>query len=128
MVAGPLNDFPILVSVTDPDLRDKAQSDGDDILFMLDSGISDMLYHEIEKYDSSKGELIAWVKIPSLSSSEDTTLFIYYGNPGVDSQQLPERVWLSHYVMVQHMNDVTSSSIEDSTIFDNDGIKKASYD
>ena len=122
-VHSELNDFPALVSITDLDLRDKAQDDGDDILFMDGDGVATKLYHEIEKYDESSGELIAWVNIPSLSSTEDTALYIYYGNPSCSNQQFPEKVWDSTFEAVWHMNDLTPTMIEDSTFNNNNGVK-----
>ena len=46
-VAGNLVNFPVLVSTIDYDLRDKTQSDGDDILFMDDKDEANQLFHEI---------------------------------------------------------------------------------
>jgi len=63
--------FPVLISLTDADLAAHAQNNGDDILF-TDSGGSNKLSYEIEKYNAGTGELVAWVKIPTLSSSTDT--------------------------------------------------------
>lgn len=104
-VDNTLTNFPVLIRIFDTDLRDKAQGDGYDILFMDDKGFANSLYHEIEKYDASTGELIAWVNIPSLSSSESTFFYIYYGNPDSGNQQIPENVWDTNYVMVQHMKN-----------------------
>ena len=120
-VDGDLENFPIQISTTDVDLRDKAQIDGDDILFMDGTGIANRLYHEVEHYDGSSGELVAWVKVDSLSSTVDTFLYMYYGNPSCSSQQHPEQVWDSDYIMVQHMYG-SDEMIYDSTINDNDGI------
>ena len=77
-VAGDLTDFPVLVSLTDSDLSGKAQDDGDDFVFVAADG--SRLKHEIESYASSTGALVAWVKIPSLSSADDTLIYMYYGN------------------------------------------------
>jgi hypothetical protein len=110
MVTGNLNYFPVLISTTDDDLSDKAQSDGDDILFMDDDGEADQLYHEIEYYDDSNGELVAWVNIPGLSATVDTVLYMYYGNPDCGSQEYPDAVWDSDYIHVWHLGD----SLEDS--------------
>jgi len=115
-IVGNLVDFPVLVNVVDVNLRDKAQADGDDILFMDGSGVAEKLYHEIEFFSGSSGELVAWVKIPSLISNQDTEFYLYYGNPGCSSQQFPEKVWDSHYMMVQHMMDGSTNTItKDST-------------
>ncbi len=113
-VNGDLTSFPVLVSTTDTDLRDKAQNDGDDILFMTGPGVATKLYHEIERYDDSSGELIAWVNLPSISSDEDAVFYMYYGNPSCSSQQFPERVWDSNYKAVWHMNDAAGSTLTDS--------------
>jgi len=119
-VAGDLTDFPVLISTIDTDLRDKAQDDGDDILFMDGPGVANKVYHEIEEYDDSSGELVAWVNVVDISADEDTVLYLYYGNPGCSDQQFPVKVWDSTYVMVQHM-DIKGSTIYDSTSHSNDG-------
>ncbi len=124
-VADDLNNFPVLVSTTDSDLQDKAQNDGDDILFMDDTGVANKVYHEIEWFDDSSGGLIAWVGVEDVSSDEDTVFYMYYGNPSCSSQQFPERVWIFDYEAVYHLADKTSSTIEDSTSNDNDGVKKS---
>ena len=114
MVAGDLEGFPVLISVVDSDLASKAQVDGDDVLFMDGSGVASRLYHEIEEYDDSSGELIAWVNIPSLSSVDDSVLYLYYGNALCSSQEFGERVWDSDFLTVLHMND-PSGNLYDST-------------
>jgi len=114
-VDGDLVDFPVLISTIDVDLRDKAQDDGDDILFMDGSGVANRLYHEIEQYDGSSGELVAWVNILNLDSDQDTLLYLYYGNSGSYCQQAPELVWDSNFEAVYHMDDLTSSTIKDAT-------------
>jgi len=122
-VAGDLNYFPVLVSTLDTDFRDKAQDDGDDMLFMNGPGVANKLYHEIEHYDGSTGELVTWVNIPSVSHDEDTVLYMYYGNPNCNSQQVPERIWNSSYCGVWHLDN-----FYDSTINNNDGINHGTDD
>jgi hypothetical protein len=110
MVAGHLTDFPVLVSYTDADLLEKAQIDGDDILFMDDKGEANQLFHEIEYYDGFTGELVAWVNVPYLSPNEDTVFYMYYGNPNSPAQEQPWGVWDSDYIHVWHMGDSLSDS------------------
>jgi len=105
-----------LISLTDVDLRDKAQVDGDDILFMDGEGVAGRLFHEIEVYNGSSGELVAWVNVSNLSSGEDSVLYLYYGNSGCDSQEYSGRAWDSNYCGVWHLNN-----FQDSTINGNDG-------
>jgi hypothetical protein len=120
-VAGDLINFPVLISVVDPDLRNKAQDDGDDILFMDGSGVAKKLFHEFEQFDGSSGELVAWVKIPSLSSSVDTIFYIYYGNPNCSNQDFPELVWDTNYKGIWHLGEGGMGIRHDSTICNNDG-------
>jgi len=114
--------FPVLVSVKDSDLKEKAQDDGDDILFMDGSGIATKLYHEIEQYDGFSGELVAWVNIPIIYDEGETFFYIYYGNPTCDNQQVPEKVWFPDYRAVWHLNKDPSEEVLDSTIHKNKGI------
>jgi len=114
-----LTDFPVLISLdADTDLASKAQNDGDDILFADAS--DNRLNHEIEYFDGSTGALIAWINVPSLSSSEDTTLYMYFGNSTANNQQDVEGTWNNNYVMVQHLEE-TSGTHFDSTSLGNDG-------
>lgn len=118
-----LTGFPVLISITDTDLRDHAQSDGDDILYTSSNGTT-KLSHEIEQYTSSSGKLVAWVKT-DLSSTSDTVLYMYYGNGSASSQQDVSNVWDSNYVAVYHLKespDGTPDEIKDSTSNNNHGI------
>jgi len=104
-----LTNFPVLISrVSDSDLASHAQSDGDDIAFTDYAG--DQLAHEIEIYNSTSGELVAWVNVTSLSSSVDTVLYMYYGNLGCSNQENVAGTWDSGYVGVWHLSDTDDSS------------------
>jgi hypothetical protein len=117
-VAEDLTNFPVLINVYDTDLRNKARADGGDIVFT--DSLGSRLDHEIEKYESSTGHLVAWVKVPSLSSSMDTVLYMYYGNAAAENQENPSGVWDTHYMMVQHLNE-PSGAHYDSTVNGNNG-------
>lgn len=121
-VVADLVNFPLLVSKTDSDFI-KSQADGDDFLFTSSDGLT-KLKHEIEKYDNTNGELIAWVKIPFLSSSTDIDIYIYYQNPSCNNQQNVEKVWDSDFKMVQHLEETPDNGIAghiDSTSNPNNG-------
>jgi hypothetical protein len=117
-VAGDLSNFPVLVDVTDADLASKARSDGADIAFADLSGSK--MDHEIERFDSVNGHLVAWVRLPVLSSTGDTVFYMYYGDPSASNQQNPSGVWDSSFSMVQHLKE-TSGTCYDSTANHNDG-------
>jgi hypothetical protein len=68
-------DFPLLVSITGDDaLKAGARSDGFDILFTDDNGTT-KLDHEIEEWDDTNGDLVAWVRIPSLPDTVDKVIY-----------------------------------------------------
>jgi hypothetical protein len=123
-VTSDLTSFPVLISITDSDLKTKAQTDGNDILFMDNIGVAQQLNHEIENYDSSTGSLVAWVNIPIVSSTADTIFYMYYGNPNCGNQQHVENTWISDFQAVWHMNNDPTNSILDSTANHNDGISQ----
>lgn len=120
-IAGNLTNFPVLISVTDADLAAKAQANGEDILFTLPDNTQ--LDHEIERFDSGTGELIAWVRLPALDASVDTDLFMYYGNPTAADQQNAAAVWDADYRMVHHLQEPggPGTTLDDSTSQGNDG-------
>ena len=110
-VNSTLIDFPVLISITGTDLKNRAQNDGDDILFVnMDNTIK--LDHEIEYFNGSTGELQAWVRIPSLSSSDDTIIHMYYGNPISGNQQNATGVWDYNYTMIQHLGERPDNDTE----------------
>jgi hypothetical protein len=114
-----LVNFPVLINITDTDLQNKAQSDGDDIAFVLWSDNSTKLNHEIDNYNSSNGNLFVWVNITKLSSTENTKIWMYYGNSGCSSQEDIPNTWDSNYIGVWHMSqdpdDGSWENITDST-------------
>ena len=126
--AGGVTNFPVLVSLTDTGLKSKAQASGNDILFTAANGTT-KLSHEIERYVSATGELIAWVKVPSLSSAVDTDLYMYYGNPAAANQQDAANVWDASYRGVWHMREDPgpggAGDIKDSTAYAKHGTAAA---
>jgi len=122
MVSGAsgLTNFPVLISVTDPNLESVAfggqvaQSNGNDILFTASDGVS-KLNHELEAYTASTGTLVAWVQVPAVSPTSDTTIYIYYGNAGAANQQNPTGVWDTNYKGVWHFGGASGLSASDST-------------
>lgn len=119
--------FPVLISRTDVDWKDVTnggtvgQSDGGDIKFMASDGTT-KLAHEIEKYVPSTGELIVWVKVPVVSASVDTEIYMYWGNPNVIDQWNVAGVWDSNFKGVWHLPNGTTLSTNDSTSNANNGI------
>jgi hypothetical protein len=121
-----LTNYPMLFSVTDPSLKTVAnggnvgRSDGTDILFTVSDGQT-KLNHELESYNPSTGQVIAWVQIPSLSPSTDTVIYVYYGNASAANQQNATGVWDSNYKGVWHLPNGTTLNASDSTANANNG-------
>jgi predicted ribosomally synthesized peptide with SipW-like signal peptide len=114
-------DFPFLLSLTsDADLASTAQSNGNDILFTAANGTT-KLDDEIEQYVTGTGQLVAWVRVPSLSSVIDTVIYLYYGNSSCGNQQNSSGVWNSGYKAVWHMDETSGTTIIDSTSNGNTG-------
>jgi hypothetical protein len=121
--SGPHSNFPVLISISGgsyPELtnRAKTQADFDDILFASSNGTT-KLAHEIETYNSATGSLVAWVKLPTLSTGA-RELYMYYGNSSATAQQnvapVASAVWSNSYLAVYHMHsDPAGGSLTDST-------------
>lgn len=111
-VSGTLQDLPVLINVTDNELSSIAKPDGSDIAFSDSDG--NKLDHQIELYDSSNGHLIAWVRVPFLSGSRNTNLYMYYGNNNAPPQENIAGVWGSTYAMIQHLNEKVGMHIDSS--------------
>ncbi len=121
---GALTDFPVLISVNDPDIRASAAfPTGQDIVFTA-ADATTLLASEIESFDRTQSDqLVAWVKVPSLSATTDTTLYVYYGNPSAPAQT-PEAVWTADYLAVWHLHQDPGGgpgSLRDATSGNHDG-------
>jgi hypothetical protein len=113
--------FPMEVSFTDANLKTTGNggrvtnSSGFDIIF-VDSTETTKLDHEIEKYVASTGETLMHVRIPTLSFSADTVIYMYYGNSSIStSQENVNGVWDSNFKGVWHLKEATGTNAADST-------------
>ncbi|MHA1977688.1 MAG: DUF2341 domain-containing protein [Candidatus Hodarchaeales archaeon] len=107
LVQDDLTNFPLLFKIINSDLS-TSQTDGDDIIFYDETGTS-QLDHEIELFNHSSGELVAWVRIPYLSSSEDTIIQMLFGNPSVTNSESPSAVW-AEYDGVYHLSQLKDAT------------------
>lgn len=116
--------FPVLVSGVYSYLATVANSgnvvnaNGYDIILSSTSTLdgSGKLDFEVESYDPVTGTVNIWVKVPTLSSSADTVIYLLYGNPAVFADQSNKNAtWDSNFTQVNHMNQASSAEILDST-------------
>ncbi|MGC9599426.1 MAG: DUF2341 domain-containing protein [Minisyncoccia bacterium] len=119
-----ISNFPVLVGIaSDTNLAAETVASGSDILFTNSDGVS-LLNFEIEHYVSSTGELEAWVKLPTVSTSTNTLFYMYYNNPSsTTSLQTPTNTWDSNYSGVWHLPTTGTSTLsaKDSTANANNG-------
>jgi hypothetical protein len=115
-------DFPVLISPSsDPGLAAHAQPSGNDIIFTLSDEVT-KIPHRIESYTPATGALVAWVKVPALSSSVNTVLYMYYGNPNSPAQQDTTTNWsyrfkgtwnrkaVSSWILTKYNNQMSPST------------------
>lgn len=112
-----LVNFPVLVNINDPNVRDNAQSTGIDLV-ITDSN-NHLLDFELESYTQTTGQVVMWVRIPLLSVSRDTVIYLYYGNDNNTSLANPTGLWDSAvFRLVSHLQQDpsgTAPQITDST-------------
>jgi len=116
---GPaLQDFPILVQISNAKLLANATPNGDDITFV--DQYNNQLFHEIETFDRTVGSLNAWVCIPNFAAGTMINLYLsntngsYYfcgGNttagitntlPTLRTNYISTNVWDSNFQLVLH--------------------------
>jgi len=95
--------FPLLINDTFSDLIGFTVSE------LRFAGVENIqLDYEIQKFDGITGELIAWVKKPTVSNGD--IIFIYYDNGTATDEQNPAAVWDANYKSVYHMQSDGSDS------------------
>lgn len=105
-----LTDFPLLFSYTHPDYRHVSNGgkihsfDGHDIVFTADDAIT-LWDHDLEYYDPVNGTIVAWIRFPSLSATENTAFYIHYGNSNINNSTSTATTWDNDYRLVMHLNE-----------------------
>jgi RHS repeat-associated protein len=115
------SDFPVLISGVYSYLATVGNgglvqsSNGYDIIFSSDPEGATKLDHEIDGYNSVTGTVSFWVRIPTLSHTADTTIYLFYGNPNITgSQENKAGVWKNGYASVYHLGNGTTLGLTDS--------------
>ncbi|MFQ5867830.1 MAG: DUF2341 domain-containing protein, partial [bacterium] len=118
-----LSNFPVLIYLSSASGRDSPK---DDVTFVFDevgsnskkiavttSDGTTQCYVEIEKWDSVSEKAWLWVKVPSISSTADTDLYLYYDNTQADNtayvgdkESTPAMdVWSNNFGGVWHLDE-----------------------
>lgn len=62
----------------------KAKLKGEDIRFAASNGTT-LINHWIEYWNNVAESALVWVKIPNIPASDSAVVYMYYGNPDVNS-------------------------------------------
>jgi RHS repeat-associated protein len=129
--------FPLLISGTYNFLATVASgggvtnANGFDIIFTSDSAGTTLLPFEQVSYSSSNGAVSYWVKVPSLSHTTDTVIYMFYGNAGISTNQSTSAsVWDSNFKGVWHLSQnptATAPQMKDSTSNANNGTVQGTW-
>lgn len=132
-VSTDLSYFPTLIKIlNDASVGANALSTGFDLRFTSYDGTT-LLDYERESFVIAGGVANAfiWVKIPALSSTSDTVIYMYYGKADAVDGQNTHGVWddggSNNFKMVQHMNQDpsgTAPQMLDSTQYANNGTSR----
>jgi hypothetical protein len=115
-ISGTVTNFPVLISLTDNALRTTANggrlqnANGYDVVFTLPD-CSTILPMQIERYEATTGQYVAWVRLPSLVNGSNTIIYMFYGKSGIAANPSSTAVWDANYMGVWHFNN----SITDGT-------------
>lgn len=125
---GDLSGFPMLFAGVYPWLKsvasggNVAHASGWDIWFSSDLAGASPLPFERVKWVSTTGACEFWVRVPAISSTTTTLIYVRYGETGVTAdRQNRTGTWDSDYVAVWHFGDGTTLDLTDSTSNHNDG-------
>lgn len=126
-----LTNFPLHLKIVNSNVFSEVGANGKKIAVTTSDGIT-QCYVEIEHWDDFMLTGWLWSKIPSISSSSDTDIYIYYDNSKPDNTSYvgdigdtpSKNVWSNDYIGVWHMNQDPSGGancMSESTSENNDG-------
>ena len=140
-ITSALSSFPVLVH-----LSSSSGIYDDDVRFVFNELLNDanrkkiaittgdgttQCYIEIEKWDTASKQAWLWTRVPSLSNTEDTILYLYYDRNQADNTNYAgdtgstaaRNVWDSSFKGVWHLRETSggTGAIKDSTSNDNAG-------
>lgn len=92
------------------------------------------LYTEVETYDEYTKSLQMWVKVPSISTSTDTKLYLYYDATqtpnttytGLTGSTVGQSVWDSNFAAAYHLNENFGTTAYDAVATPANGTISAS--
>jgi hypothetical protein len=109
-----ITDFPVAVVLNKSNFGfSQASPDGFDVRFAAEDGVT-LLDFERELHDPDALHAVYWVRLPSVSHTQNTLFFIYYGNPlATDAADTTGAVWDNNHVAVWHLNEESSGTADE---------------
>ncbi len=87
-----------------------------DLVFATDNAAANLLNWEVASYNVTTGAIEVHIKIPTLSHTTNTTIYMHYGRPSITTYQgSATSVWDANFKMVSHYPNGTSLSALGST-------------
>jgi hypothetical protein len=115
--------YPVVFKTIDPNFRSTAYGgrvvnpNGYDIrpfdvpdLTLPSPPPSQPLPFQLKRYVASTGEIVMWIKPPSISSAQDTKIRLTCGDPALNSDGSTPAMWDLHYKGVYHPDLVSQQS------------------
>lgn len=107
-----LSSFPVMLALDDADFAAHALADRTDLAFTSADAMTP-LSHELETFDATT--ITEWVKIPSLSATTDTLIYVYYGN-STPQPPVASAVWTEGFQAVWHMQQDPGPNLPDQIL------------
>jgi type II secretory pathway pseudopilin PulG len=100
-------------------------ANGYDITFTSDAAGHNLLPFERESWNASTGASVFWIKVPTVSHTTDTVIYLQYANSTITTDQSNKTgTWDSNFKGVWHLDESgngTSGEFKDSTSNANNG-------
>lgn len=96
-------------------------SSGYDIRPYSDSALTTPLTFELVYYNATTGAFEMHIKIPTLSTSTDTVIYMAFGDSGISTDGSSTSTWNSSFKGVFHLKDGTTLAVTDSSQTGNNG-------
>lgn len=116
-IDGDLSDLPIVINIpsSNADFWSNEDGAGGTVRFTASDG-STLLKFQEESFDAIGEDAWFHVKIPTLSSSADTDIYVYYNTDTPSDGSDKENVWDSNFKAVYHLNqDQSEGAFDDAT-------------
>ena len=111
-----LSNFTILIELNSSNFNfNSAKTNGEDIRF-TDSSDSTELKYEIEYWNKTSEKAIIWVKIPSISNTTTTSIYMYYNNSAATDNQDATNTWDANFKAVWHLQGTLDSTNNDKDL------------